>query len=53
MPDYEAMILERQEAYEACGDCDSDCCQGCVHAGYCPDYSEGDVYGREVIRRND
>lgn len=48
MPDYEAMILERQEAYEACGDCAGDC-QECIHAGFCPDYSEDDVYGKEVL----
>jgi len=43
MPDYEAMILARQEAYEACGDCDPDMCASCCHAGYCPDYSEEEV----------
>ena len=47
MPDYEAMILARQEAWEACGDCSGDC-QGCIHAGVCPDYTEDSVYGKEV-----
>ena len=34
-PDYEAMILERQEAYELMGDCDGDC-KNCFANEYCP-----------------
>ena len=43
MLDYEDMILEKQEAFEACENCSGDC-QGCIHAGYCPDYSEDSVW---------
>ena len=45
-PDYEAMILARQEAEEISGDCDSDCehCPGCIR-DYCLNrYLEEDNY---------
>ena len=34
MPDYEEMILMRQEAQELAGDCDQDC-EHCVLNDYC------------------
>lgn len=34
MPDYEDMILQRQEAWEASQDCGGDC-RCCPHSDYC------------------
>ena len=42
--DWEGMILAKQEAYEASEDCDGDMCASCCHAGFCPYYSEDDVF---------
>lgn len=39
MPDYEEMILARQEAYELAGDCDQDC-ERCILNDYCIYYEK-------------
>ena len=40
-PDYEGMILARQEAYEISGDCE-EYCIGCAVKEYCPMAEAGD-----------
>ena len=50
MPDYEDMILARQEAWEAVGDCDSDC-EHCVHSEWCEYAQEDEVIDFCEIKR--
>lgn len=42
-PDYEAMILARQEAWELAGDCDNDCTH-CYYSEVCQYAEEGRNY---------
>lgn len=37
---WEGMILAKQEAWEACEDCDG-FCEGCVHTEFCSYYTQG------------
>lgn len=45
-PDYEAMILARQEAWELAGDCDNDCTR-CYYSEVCEYAEDGRPYSKE------